>query len=221
MKKNTLVVIGIMSVLSVVIIFTVFFQKEPNTQAQEKMPEKTEQKVEGLTAEEKELIQKVQFLADKIEMVMKEKESKWKLEKKFSGQTDRTRESEEKGNREIIIVKTYLQFKKRGMAADVNFNTREPSTNEETSQQWKSGFRMISRGIVNNFNIGDEGAIVTDIIGSPSNYVYASFRKGKNLIRVGVNSRFGNRLTHEKEVKKIAAIVNSVMDSAAENQSKE
>src|SRR5215210_859029 len=113
MKGNVLAVIGIISVLSVLIIFIAFFQKKPNTQAQEKMPEKTEQKADGLTAEEKELIQKVQSLADKIETAMKEKEPKWKLKKKFSGQTDRGRESEEKGGREIIIVKAYLQFKKK------------------------------------------------------------------------------------------------------------
>lgn len=211
MKKNVLAVIGIISVLPVLIIFAVFFQEKPNIQAQEKMQEKPEQKTDWLTAEEKELIQKVKSLADRIETAMKEKEPKWKLKKKFSGQLSRGLIPEEKGGGEIKIVSAYLQFKKNGIIADVNFNTREPSTDKEISQLWKSGLRMMSRGIVNNLEIGDEGVVVTDVTESPSNYVYASFRKGKILIRVGINSRFGNRLTHEKEAKKIAEIIDSII----------
>lgn len=214
MNKKVMILVGGIASLLVLIFFSVLFHKESNIQAQENIQKAPERETEPLSVKEIELIQKVKSFADNIETTMKKKEPKWKLEKKFAGQTSVGFLNQEKGAGRVFGTTAYLQFKKKATIVDVDFQIKEPFSDGEASEIMKFGLSRISRGIVNDIaGIGDEAVIVSDSKESLSNYVYISFRSGKILTTVGANSRSGTRSEHEKNAREIAMIVDSVISS--------
>lgn len=210
--------------LAIIEVFFLFIltsipRNESIIQAQVKTTEIPKPEIkDSLTDEEKLIIQKVTSLADKIADVVKEKEPKWKIKKKVSGRTSRSFDPSDNRVKEIFSTNAYLQFNKSSGQIDIKLIVKSPSSFEEVSKSLNHSLKLISRGTINRVtDIGDECVFITDFPGTPSTSVNLHFIKDKILIGVGVRNKSKKREVNVEEAKKIARIIESVIETPVED----